>query len=98
MDPAGPYIHVVPDWVCEVLSPRTALVDRRLKMRIYAREQVPYVWLVEPLARTLEVYRLDGEGYRATATHGENEIARITPFDAIELDLGALWPNPSLSP
>lgn len=96
--PAAPYIHVVPDWVCEVLSPRTALVDRRLKMRIYAREQVTYVWLVEPLARTLEVYRLDGEGYRATATHGENEIARITPFDAIELDLSALWPNPSLSP
>jgi hypothetical protein len=63
-------------------------------MRIYAREQVQHIWLVEPLARTLEVYRLDGEGYRATTTFGESEIARIEPFDAIELDLSALWPNP----
>jgi len=47
------------DWVCEVISPRTATFDRRQKMRIYAREGVGFLWLVDPLARSLEVYRLE---------------------------------------
>ena len=53
------YLEQAPAWACEVLSPSTMRVDRIRKMRIYAREQVGYVWLVAPLAHTLEVYRLE---------------------------------------
>lgn len=38
--------------------------------------------------------RLDGDSYRLIATHGADEQVRLEPFEAIELDLGALWPNP----
>ena len=31
---------LAPDWVCEVISPSTARIDRGRKLRVYAREQV----------------------------------------------------------
>lgn len=86
-------LTLAPDWVCEVLSPGTALLDRRRKMPLYARERVPYLWLVDPLVRSLEVYRLEGEGYLHVRTFGENERARAIPFEIIDLELEALWPS-----
>ncbi len=91
--PKSAYFELAPNWVCEVLSPSTALMDRRNKLPIYAREQVPYVWLVDPRARSVEVFELAGEHYRCLAVHGEDEVVRLPPFDAIELELSALWPS-----
>jgi len=47
--------ELAPDWVCEILSPSTAQVDRTVKMPIYARENITYLWLVDPDLKTLEV-------------------------------------------
>ena len=94
--PRGVAFTLAPDFACEVLSPSTALADRRRKLPVYAREGVRHVWLVDPLLRSLEAFRLDGEGYRLLATYGESECARIEPFDAIELELAALWPERSV--
>ena len=80
-----------PDWACEVLSPATALRDRRRKLPIYAREQVGHVWLVDPQLQSLEIFRLDGPSYRLVDTLGGDERVRAEPFDAVEFDLGALW-------
>lgn len=85
------FITVPPDWVCEILSPSTARKDRVIKMPIYRRERVGHVWLIDPDAQTLEVFKLDGATYRLLATHAESELIRAEPFDAIELELGALW-------
>lgn len=91
--PDAAFIELAPDWACEVLSPSTALVDRRLKLPIYAREAVRHVWLVDPRLQLLDVLRLDGDTYRLVQSHGEAEVVRAEPFDAIELELGALWPR-----
>lgn len=91
--PSTAFLTLAPDWVCEVLSPSTARKDRQRKIPIYAREQVRHVWLVDPVARFVEVLRLEGPSYLHVAVFGEEERARIEPFDAIELELGALWPN-----
>lgn len=89
--PSGSAFELPADWVCEVLSPSTAATDRVAKMPIYAADRVSHVWLVDPILRTLEVHRLDGDTYRVTgAWHGEVAV-RAEPFDAIELELGALW-------
>jgi Uma2 family endonuclease len=56
--PRDQRFEVVPDWVCEVLSPNTAKHDRIIKMPLYARYGVAFLWLVDPLARTLEAYAL----------------------------------------
>jgi Uma2 family endonuclease len=81
-----------PDWVCEVVSPSSAGRDRVSKMRIYAREQVGHVWLVDPVSQTLEVYAHGGGSawIRSHGAHG-NEKIRAAPFEALELDLALLW-------
>lgn len=84
-------IEVVPDWICEVLSPGNAAHDRVTKRRLYARHRVPYYWLVDPQTRTLEALRLDGELWVETGSWGEGDVARVEPFDAIELDVGRLF-------
>lgn len=93
--PDDVYFQLAPDWVCEVASPSTVTLDRGRKMRVYAREGVAHLWLVDPLAKTLEVYRLTGErGQRAwllEVTHVGTEVVRAAPFDAIEIDLARCW-------
>ena len=58
-----------PDWVCEFLSPATASLDRAKMLAIYAREGMAHAWLVDPLARTLEVLRLENGRWMILAIH-----------------------------
>ncbi|MBX3275042.1 MAG: Uma2 family endonuclease [Sandaracinaceae bacterium] len=89
----GPF-EVAPDWICEVLSPSTARTDRAEKMPLYARCRVGHLWLIDPEARTLEVYRRHAELWLALPPAGGDAVVRAEPFEAIALDLGALWRTP----
>jgi Uma2 family endonuclease len=89
--PDAPYCTLAPDWVCEILSPSTASLDRVKKMGLYAREQVAHAWLIDPLARTLEVLCLDAGRWTILAMHDGSDVVRAEPFAEVELDLGALW-------
>ncbi len=84
--------HVVPDWVCEVISPSTQRHDRVRKLPFYARAGVGHAWLVDPVAQMLEVFELDGAGWRLAGSHGGSDTVRAAPFGAIDLDLSRLWP------
>ncbi|HEV8716797.1 MAG TPA: Uma2 family endonuclease [Candidatus Binatia bacterium] len=92
--PNEPYVELAPDWVCEVVSPSTARVDRVRKVPIYAREDVGHLWLVDPLQQTLEVFRLEERHWVLVSTHGGAEIMRAVPFEALELDMGRWWLEP----
>ena len=91
--PSVPFFTLAPDWVCEVLSPGTASLDRVRKMRVYSREGVGHAWLVDPLERTLEVYRLhpDGGSWILVSAHSAEEVVRAEPFGEMELRLADLW-------
>jgi len=89
--PDAAWFDLAPDWVCEVISPSTGRLDRIKKVRIYAREGIGHAWLVDPLQRSLEVLRLQDGRWTLAGAHEENERVRAEPFDAIELDLSALW-------
>jgi Uma2 family endonuclease len=89
--PDAAYFTLAPDWVCEVLSPSTAKLDRARKVPIYAREEVAHVWLVDPAARTLEVMRREGPRWLLVGVWSDDARPRAEPFDAIDLELGALW-------
>lgn len=93
-----PFITLAPDWVCEVLSPSTARIDRTLKKEIYAREGVEYVWLVDPVLRILEVLRLHGGQWLEKGSWSGNARVRAEPFEALELELEALWFSESPEP
>ena len=90
-----PFFDVAPDWVCEVLSPSTAALDRGRKLEVYHQEGVSHAWLVDPRAHTLEVYRRGKKGWRLSARHGGEEVIRAEPFDAEPLELGLLWVSKS---
>lgn len=83
--------ELAPDWVCEVLSASTEAIDRGEKIPIFAREHVTHVWLVDPIVRTLEILRLDGATYRLVSTFRDDAMIRAEPFEAIDLELAALW-------
>ena len=89
--PDAPWFDLAPDWLCEILSPSTAGIDRGRKLRIYAREGVRHVWLLDPLVRTLEVLVLEGSRWSIAAVHGGSDAVRAEPFAAIELELARLW-------
>ena len=89
--PAEAYLTLAPDWICEVLSTSTEALDRGKKLRIYAREGVAHAWLIDPLARSLEVMSLDAGQWTQLGGYESEAKVRAAPFDAIEFDLGALW-------
>jgi Uma2 family endonuclease len=89
--PDAPYFTLAPDWICETLSQSTERIDRLRKLAVYARESVGHAWLVSPALRTVEVYRLDNGRWVLLNTHGEDQMMRAEPFDAIEIDLLRLW-------
>jgi Uma2 family endonuclease len=89
--PDTAWFGLEPDWVCEVLSPRTEATDRADKMPFYARAGVRHAWLVDPVLFTLEVFRLDAGGWRLVTVQRGAAKVRLEPFDAVELDLGWLW-------
>jgi Uma2 family endonuclease len=86
-----PHFSLAPDWVCEVLSPSTARIDRTLKKQIYAREGVAYLWLLDPVLRILEVLRLQERQWVDNGSWSGNVRVRAEPFEALELELDALW-------
>jgi Uma2 family endonuclease len=93
-EPEDNPVTLVPDWICEVLSPTTARADRAEKMPLYAEHGVEHLWIVDPVMKTLEVYRREGGLWVVRSSHGDDDIASPEPFDAVPFDLGALWRVP----
>jgi len=89
--PETAYFTLAPDWVCEVISPSTASLDRVKKLAVYARARIAHAWLIDPLAHSLEVLRLDHGHWKIVGAHAGREVVRAEPFSDLELDLRGLW-------
>lgn len=94
---SGAAATIAPDWICEVLSPRTGILDRTRKLPSYARHGVEYAWIVDTSQKTVEVFRLVDSHWLVIAVHGGDDPVRIEPFEAIEIPLARLW-FPETSP
>lgn len=89
--PETAYFELVPDWICEILSPSTAQLDRTVKMSCYAQAEVDYLWLIDPNIQILEAYQRQNQQWLLLAAFAENEHVSIAPFAAISFDLSILW-------
>jgi Uma2 family endonuclease len=89
--PADTAITVVPDWVCEILSPTTRRHNLLIKKPYYARVGVPHHWLVDLAARAVTAYRLESQRWVELGVWGDEVEARIEPFAAVCLNVGAWW-------
>jgi Uma2 family endonuclease len=85
-------IRQVPAWCCELLSPRTARDDRQIKLPLYVRSGVSWIWLVDPDARVVEVQVHEARaGSPALALKAEgDETCILPPFDA-DFAIGGWW-------
>ncbi len=82
---------VVPDWVCEILSPSTEGKDREIKLPIYAQYGVACAWLLDPLAHTLEAYALQAGVWREIGRFAGGSRVAVAPFEAVTICLDDLW-------
>lgn len=99
-DPAklanGKHVLGAPDLVVEVLSPSTALKDKREKRRLYEKAGVAEYLIVDPAEFYAEYYRLEGGTYGLPSVWGGADVPRLALFPELEAKLGEIfgWPNP----
>ena len=84
-------LDAVPDWVCEILSPSTARLDRTEKLPVYAEVGVSHAWLIDPAAKTLEVLGLEDGRWVILSVHAGDDAVQAPPFETVPLALGDLW-------
>ena len=88
------HIEGAPTLVVEILSPSTAQRDRGVKMDAYARAGVREVWLVSPWPPCVEVFVLDGAGYRRHAVFIQTQALRSSAFPELAIDLAPVFDFP----
>jgi Uma2 family endonuclease len=89
--PEDASITLVPDWVCEILSPTTRRHNLLVKKPYYARVGVPHHWIVDLAARTVTSYHLEKGRWVELGVWGDETDARIEPFAEVLLDVGSWW-------
>ena len=83
--PEDQRFEIVPDWVCEILSPRTAEFDRGEKANTYLHYGVAFYWIVDPKARTVEALAARDGAWRDVGSCSGDTPIRLPPFDAVAL-------------
>jgi Uma2 family endonuclease len=89
--PETAFFELPPDWVCEVLSPSTARMDRADKLPIYAEYGIQYAWLADPDAQTLEIFVLKDAHWSLEQVYKEAAEVCAPPFEAVRFSLAGLW-------
>ena len=75
------YIEGVPDLIVEVLSPSTARYDRQQKFNLYVEAGVTEYWLIDPVARLVDVYVLRGAAYAHLGQFGSEDTVHSEVLD-----------------
>lgn len=91
-------VLIVPDWVCEVLSPSTMSYDILRKMPRYREAGVRWMWVVDPVARRIDAFRAGEHTWEDVGSVEGGGSARFAPFEQLELDLSDLWLEPAPEP
>ncbi len=80
----------IPDLIAEVLSPSTEKRDRGIKVQDYALHGVAEYWIIDTVARTVELHRLEGTTYpRAHKQHDGVLSSDLVP--GFEIPVNAIF-------
>lgn len=80
-------IRGAPDLVVEIISPGTEDRDRHYKKTLYARHGVVEYWIVDPDAKTVEVYKLGEKGFELVRAYKESEVLESPLLPGLKVDL-----------
>jgi Uma2 family endonuclease len=85
-------IEGAPDLAVEILSPGSRKADLGWKVTLYAQGGVPFYWVLDPIARTVRVYRLEEEGYIAEPILRPGQTLSCPVFPGITTEVTRLFP------
>jgi len=74
-----------PNLVIEVLSESTAHLDRQTKRKVYAASGVDELWLVDPEAKTVELFLLQKNAERPEASYRSNDSFESPCFPGLRI-------------
>ena len=83
--PVDHRFEIVPDWVCEILSPGTSNYDREIKMPAYAGHGVGWLWLIDPVVQHLQVYENRDGSWELKNEYNANDSINAPPFADVTL-------------
>lgn len=84
-------VHGAPDLAIEVASPSTERRDRQVKREIYARHGVSEYWLVHPVHRTVETFRLEDGRFAATGSYRGTDAFTTPLLPGLRIELDAVF-------
>jgi Uma2 family endonuclease len=80
-----------PDFVVEILSPKTARLDRDHKRGVYARCGVQELWVIGPDSQTIEVFNLPQNAERPFVIHDAGARFSSPLFPELEFDAAKIF-------
>lgn len=84
-------IEGAPTLAVEIISPSTTAIDRTTKRQLYARHRILWYWIVDPEARTVEIYELIESEYALHARGTGDTSIQAEPFADLTLSLASIW-------
>jgi Uma2 family endonuclease len=75
----------------EIISPSKPSLDRKVKFERYAANSVQHYWMIDPIAETMECYRLVEAQYVLHALGTGDEKLDVPAFPGLRIDLSLLW-------
>lgn len=80
-----------PDFVVEILSPKTARLDRDNKRRVYANTGVQELWITAPEPQTIEVFLFQENATTPAITHHAQAYFTSALFPGLEFDAAKIF-------
>ncbi len=74
-----------PDFLVEILSPKTAELDKKPKRRVFARSGVKELWIIDPEKKLIRVYHLQKDAERPAATYSEKDTFASPQFPGLKI-------------
>ena len=82
------FAPICPEFVIELRSPSDRLPELQAKMQMWIANGAEVAWLVDPLRKTVEVYR---PGREAEVLEGGSAVEGDGPVAGFVLELGRVW-------
>ncbi len=80
-------IEAAPDLVIEILSPSSAYYDLRHKMHVYEASGIREYWIVDPIEKSIEVYKNGDSGFRLSGKANNSGLIHSVLLDGFNVDL-----------
>jgi Uma2 family endonuclease len=84
-------IEGAPDLIIEILSPPTAYYDLKHKKNIYEKFAVLEYWVVDPIAKTIEIFKNENNKYSLITELKQTGIAKSVLLQNLEIDLALVF-------